>query len=76
MIDVIINIERRTGGDKVDYDKILTYLIGVATVINLLTSSAKNISDMKDKQRKSDAQPLRRNVANNMKKGGRPPNFL
>lgn len=52
MIDVIINIERRTGGDKVDYDKILTYLIGIATVINLLTSSAKNISDMKDKQKK------------------------
>jgi len=35
--------------NKVDYDKILAYLVAIATVLNLLTSSAKNISDMKNK---------------------------
>jgi len=35
--------------NKVDYDKILAYLVAIATIANLLTSSAKNISDMKNK---------------------------
>jgi len=35
--------------NKVDYDKVLAYLVAVATVINLLTGSAKNISNMKNK---------------------------
>ncbi|WP_158512607.1 hypothetical protein [Rummeliibacillus stabekisii] len=34
-----------------DYDKILAYLIAIATILNLLTSSAKNISDMKSKKK-------------------------
>jgi len=38
--------------NKVDYDKILAYLVAVATVINLLTGSAKNIQDMRGKQNK------------------------
>jgi hypothetical protein len=44
-----------------DYDKVLTYLVAVATVINLLTGSAKNIHDMrkdkKNKKRPSSSQP-------------------
>ncbi|MFE3573854.1 hypothetical protein [Lysinibacillus sp. NPDC059133] len=34
-----------------DYDKILAYLVAIATIANLLTSSAKNISDMKSKKK-------------------------
>ncbi|MCM3316702.1 hypothetical protein M3603_08425 [Rummeliibacillus stabekisii] len=34
-----------------DYDKILAYLVAIATILNLLTSSAKNISDMKSKKK-------------------------
>ncbi|MGE7753234.1 hypothetical protein [Lysinibacillus fusiformis] len=35
-----------------DYDKILAYLVAIATIANLLTSSAKNISDMKSKKKR------------------------
>ncbi|MFJ7954520.1 hypothetical protein ACIQZG_23755 [Lysinibacillus sp. NPDC096418] len=42
-----------------DYDKILTYLISIATLANLLTSSAKNISDMKSKK-KQKRRPSRK----------------
>jgi hypothetical protein len=34
-----------------DFDKILAYLVAIATIANLLTSSAKNISDMKSKKK-------------------------
>jgi len=37
----------------VDYDKALTYLVAISSVLNLLTGSAKNIHDMrKSKQNK------------------------
>ncbi|MEK5432591.1 hypothetical protein MKY88_17115 [Lysinibacillus sp. FSL R7-0073] len=35
-----------------DYDKVLAYLVGIATFFNQLTSGLKNISDMKNKQKK------------------------
>lgn len=45
-----------------DYDKILTYLIGISTVINLLTGSVKNIHDMRlnKKKRRTPAKKKRR----------------
>lgn len=47
-----------------DYDKVLAYLVAVATVINLLTGSAKNIYDMrqgkKKEKRRSPAKKNRR----------------
>ncbi|UUV27167.1 MULTISPECIES: hypothetical protein [Lysinibacillus] len=52
-----------------DYDKVLAYLVAVATVINLLTGSAKNISDMKRiSQNKSDAPLAKVNVAKSLQK--------
>lgn len=47
-----------------DYDKILAYLVALATVINLLTGSVKNIDDMrkdKKKKRRTPAKKKRRN---------------
>ncbi len=43
--------------NKVDYDKVLAYLVAIATVLNLLTSSAKNISDMKNKPKQKRRPP-------------------
>ncbi len=41
-----------------DYDKVLAYLVALATVINLLTGSVKNIYDMrKDKKNKKRRSP-------------------
>lgn len=51
-----------------DYDKILAYLVAIATVLNLLTSSAKNISDMKNKSKQKRRPLPRRNVANKTQK--------
>lgn len=34
-----------------DYDKVLAYLVTIATIANLITSTAKNISDMKSKKK-------------------------
>jgi len=46
--------------NKVDFDKILAYLVGIATVLNLLTSSAKNISDMKSKKKEKRRSPQKK----------------
>ncbi|GGA30896.1 hypothetical protein [Psychrobacillus lasiicapitis] len=47
-----------------DYDKGLAYLVALATVINLLTGSVKNIYDMrqgkKNKKRRSPRKGKRR----------------
>ncbi|GAB0167432.1 hypothetical protein LSPCS325_08690 [Lysinibacillus sp. CTST325] len=43
-----------------DYDKILAYLVAIATIANLLTSSAKNISDMKSKKKQKRRPPAKK----------------
>jgi len=43
--------------NKVDYDKVLAYLVGIATFFNQLTGGLKNISDMKNKQKKKRRPP-------------------
>lgn len=41
-----------------EYDKVLTYLISIATLLNLLTGTVKNIQDMrKGKQKKKRRSP-------------------
>ncbi|MEK9198774.1 hypothetical protein SFC08_14750 [Lysinibacillus halotolerans] len=40
-----------------DYDKVLTYLISISTVIHLLTSSAKNIKDIRQSKKKEKRRP-------------------
>ncbi|WP_199777747.1 hypothetical protein [Lysinibacillus sp. FJAT-14745] len=40
-----------------DYDKILAYLV---TIANLLTSTAKNISDMKSKKKQKRRPPAKK----------------
>ncbi|MEY2366287.1 hypothetical protein R6U76_10030 [Lysinibacillus capsici] len=51
-----------------DYDKVLAYLVAIATVLNLLTSSAKNISDMKNKPKQKRRPLAKVNVAKNLQK--------
>ncbi len=47
-----------------DYDKALAYLVAVATVINLLTGSAKIFKTCEQVSKiKSDAPPPKENVA-------------
>lgn len=43
-----------------DYDKVLAYLVGIATFFNQLTSGLKNISDMKNKQKKKRRSPTKK----------------
>ncbi|WP_421663694.1 hypothetical protein [Lysinibacillus telephonicus] len=43
-----------------DIDKVLAYLVAIATVFNLLTSSAKNISDMKSKKKQKRRPPQKK----------------
>ncbi|MEX3744636.1 MULTISPECIES: hypothetical protein [Lysinibacillus] len=43
-----------------DYDKILTYLVSIATIVNLLSSSAKNINDMKSKKKEKRRTPTKK----------------
>lgn len=44
-----------------DYDKILAYLVGISTVISLLTGSVKNIHDIrKDKNKKKNKNKRRK----------------
>ncbi|MFJ8511388.1 hypothetical protein [Lysinibacillus xylanilyticus] len=43
-----------------DYDKVLAYLVAIATVLNLLTSTAKNTSDMKNKPRQKRRSPTKK----------------
>ena len=43
-----------------DYDKILAYLVTIATIANLLTSTAKNISDMKSKKKQKRRPPTKK----------------
>jgi len=76
MCHVIINIEKEV--NKLSIDKILEYLVSFATFFSLMVGAFKTIQDMRitaKKDKKSDALPLRRNVANNQT-GGRPPILL
>ncbi|WP_431810794.1 hypothetical protein [Lysinibacillus capsici] len=43
-----------------DYDKVLAYLVTIATITNLLTSTAKNISDMKSKKKEKRRSPAKK----------------
>ncbi|MEK4425848.1 hypothetical protein [Solibacillus sp. FSL K6-1523] len=43
-----------------DYDKMLAYLVGIATFFNQFTSGLKNISDMKNKQKKKRRSPQKK----------------
>ncbi|MFF5816331.1 hypothetical protein [Lysinibacillus capsici] len=43
-----------------DYDKSLAYLVGIATFFNQLTGGIKNISDMKNKQKKKRRSPAKK----------------
>ncbi|MER2058812.1 MAG: hypothetical protein ABTA16_08315 [Niallia sp.] len=40
-----------------DYDKLLAYLVGIATFFNQLTGGLKNVHDMKNKQKKKRPTP-------------------
>lgn len=40
-----------------DYDKVLAYLVGIATFFNQLTGGLKNISDMKNKPKQKRRPP-------------------
>lgn len=46
--------------NKVDYDKVLAYLVAVATVINLLKGSAKNSQDMRTGKQNKKRCPSRK----------------
>ena len=56
-----------------DYDKVLAYLVAIATVLNLLTSSAKNISDMKNKPKQKRRPLAKVNVAKTYRRRLAPP---
>lgn len=43
-----------------DFDKVLAYLVAIATIANLLTGSAKNISDMKSKKKEKRRSPAKK----------------
>ncbi len=43
--------------NKVDYDKVLAYLVAVATVINLLKGSVKNIQGMRTGKQNKKRRP-------------------
>lgn len=51
-----------------DYDKVLAYLVAIASVHNLLTSSAKNISDMRNKPKQKRRPLAKENVAKSLQK--------
>ncbi|MCL1701643.1 hypothetical protein [Lysinibacillus sp. Bpr_S20] len=46
-----------------DYDKILAYLVTIATIANLVTSTAKNISDMKSKKKQKRRPPAKKETS-------------
>lgn len=43
-----------------DYDKVIAYLVTIASIANLLTSTAKNISDMKSKKKQKRRPPAKK----------------
>lgn len=46
--------------NKVDYDKVLAYLVAIATALNLLTGAVKNVSDMKNKPKQKRRPPAKK----------------
>lgn len=55
MWNVIINIERRTGGDKVDLEKvtiICSLILSISYSFQAITGGLKNLHDMKKDNKK------------------------